>query len=137
MFAPYLLVDTLAQPKISSVYDGSKVDSFAVKSIAGGCYASTQSGAALPAISCTIRYTGIKAATGAEVLHDQVFEIKSVNALGLALAAEKVQKTTFPGTFNGLSSLKPRVLTAALPNTRDVNVHMAFDDFVYTANVRK
>lgn len=137
VFAPYLLTDPLATPEISSVYDGSKVASFDMKSIASGCYAATQNGVLAPAISCTIRYTGVKAASGKEVIHDQVFEVKSVNLLGIALAAEKVQKTTFPRDFDGLSSLKPNILTAALPAVDGVTAQMAFDDVVYTANVKK
>lgn len=137
VFGPALLTDPLAQPEISSVYDGSKVVSFDLKSVAGGCYAATQNGAITPAISCTIRYTGIKAASGEEVFHDQVFKVKSVDALGIALAAEKVQKTTFPSNFNGLSSLKPNILTAALPPVNNLAAHMTLDDLVYTANVKK
>lgn len=137
VFAPYLLTDPLATPEISSVYEGSKVASLDLKSIASGCYAATQNGALAPAIGCTIRYTGTKAATGKQVIHDQVFEVKSVNLLGIALAAEKVQKTTFPSNFNGLSSVKPNILTAALPAVDGVTAQMAFDDVVYTANVRK
>jgi hypothetical protein len=137
VFAPYLLTDPLATPEISSVYDGSKVASFDMKSIAAGCYAATQNGALAPAISCTIRYTGTKAATGKKVTYDQVFQVKSVNLLGIALAAENVQKTIFPKDFNGLSSLKPTILTAALPAVNGVTAQMAFDDVVYTANVKK
>jgi hypothetical protein len=137
VFAPYLLTDPLATPEISSVYDGSKVASFDAKSIASGCYAATQNGALAPAISCTIRYTGTKAATGKEVTHDQVFEVKPLDLLGIALAAEKVPKTSFPKNFDGLSSLKPEILTAALPAVDGVTAQMAFDDFVYTANVKK
>lgn len=137
MFAPALVTGPLATAEISSVYDGSKVASFDAKSIAAGCYAATQNGVITPAVDCTIRYTGIKAASGEEVTHDQVFKAKSANALGIALAAEKVQKTTFPPNFVGLSSLKPNILTAATPPVNNRAAHMSFDDFVYTANVKK
>ena len=137
VFAPALVTVPLAVPEISSEYDGSKVASFDVKSIAAGCYVATQNGAITPAVSCTIRYAGIKAASGEEVTHDQVFKVKNANALGVALAAEKVQKTTFPATFKGLSSLKPTILTAVTPPVNNLAAHMAFDDFVYTANVKK
>jgi len=138
VFAPALLTDPLARPEISSVYDGSKVAYFDVKSIAGGCYAATQNGAITPAVSCTIRYTGIKAGSNdEEVTHDQVFKVKNVNLQGISLAAEKVQHTTFPHNFNGLSSLKPSILTAATPPVNNLLAHMTFDDFVYTANVKK
>ena len=108
-----------------------------MKHAAAGCFAATQNGVIAPAISCTIRYTGIKAASGEEIFHDQVFKVKNVNVLGIALAAEKVQKTTFPHTFAGLSSLKPSILTAALPKVNNLVAYMAFDDLVYTANVKK
>lgn len=119
------------------MYDGSKVASFDMQSAAAGCYVATQNGVLAPAISCTIRYTGIKAASGEEVFYDQAFKVKSVNALGIALAPEKVQKTTFPHNFNGLSSLKPTIFTAAVPTVNNLVAYMAFDDLVYTANVKK
>lgn len=136
VFAPYLLVDPLATPEISSVYPDSKVASFDVESVASGCYAATENGALAPAISCTIRYTGTKA-SGEEVTFDAVFEVKNLNLLGVALAAETVQRKAFPASFKSLTSLKPEILTAALPAIDGVTAQMAFDDFIYTAHVKK
>jgi hypothetical protein len=136
VFAPYLLVDPLATPEISSVYSGSKVVSFDMESIASGCYAATENGALAPAISCTIRYTGTKV-SGEEVTFDAVYEVKNLNLLGVALAAEKVQTKYFPPSFKGLTSLKPDILTAALPAIDGVTAQMAFDDVIYTAHVKR
>jgi hypothetical protein len=135
-FAPYLLVDPLATPEISSSYSGSKVVSFDMESIASGCYAATEQGAVAPPISCTIRYTGTKV-SGEEVTFDAVFEVKNLNVLGVALAGQDVQAKRFPPTFKGLTSLKPNILTAALPAIDGVTAQMGFDDLVYTAYVKK
>jgi hypothetical protein len=135
-FAPYLLVDPLAKPEISSSYSGSKVASFDVESIASGCYAATEQGAAAPPISCTIRYTGTKV-SGEQVTFDAVFEVKSLNLLGIALAGESVQTKRFPASFKDLTSLKPNILTAALPAVDGVTAQMGFDDITYVAHVKR
>ncbi|PIA91806.1 hypothetical protein CB0940_09198 [Cercospora beticola] len=137
IFAPYLLTDPLAKPEISSSYSGSQVVSFDMKSVASGCYAATQNGALAPAISCTIRYTGTKATTGEEVTFDAIFLVKKLNAAGVSLGPEPVQTQVFPARFSGLKSLKPRILTAALPAVGGLTAQMALDDITYTANVRK
>jgi hypothetical protein len=86
-----------------------------MKSMAAGCYAATQNGAIAPAIDYTICYTGIEAVSGKEVIFDQVFKVGAASSIGVALTAVEVQEAAFPGTFVGISSLKPSVLTAALP----------------------
>jgi len=134
--APYLLNDPLATPKISASYSGSKVTSFDAESIVSGCYAAAQNGILAPAISCTIRYTGTKAVTGEEVIFDAAFEVTTLNLLGIAIGPQTVQKKSFPKQFRGITSLKPRVLTAALP-AGALTAQMAFDDFVYTAYTRQ
>ena len=68
---------------------------------------------------------------------DAVFVVKNLNAAGVALGPEKVQTQIFPARFSGLKSLRPRVLTAALPVVGGLTAQMAFDDITYTANVRK
>jgi hypothetical protein len=88
----------LATPEITSSYSGSKVVSFDMESIASGCYAATEQGAAAPPISCTIRYTGTKV-SGEEVTFDAVFTVKNLNLLGIALAGEAVQTQRFPSSF--------------------------------------
>jgi hypothetical protein len=107
-----------------------------MESIASGCYAATENGALAPAISCTIRYTGTKV-SGEEVTFDAVYEVKNLNLLGVALTAEKVQRKSFPSSFKSLTSLKPDILTAALPAIDGVTAQMAFDDIIYTAHVKK
>jgi hypothetical protein len=131
------LIDPLATPEISASYPNSKVASFDAESIASGCYAATENGVLAPAISCTIRYTGTKAGTGEQVTFDAVFEVSTpLNVAGIAIGPQKLQKKVFPSQFRGITSLKPRVLTAALP-AGGVTAQMAFDDFVYTVYVRK
>jgi hypothetical protein len=136
VLAPYLLTDPLATPEITSSYSGSKVVSFDMESIASGCYAATQNGAAAPPISCTIRYTGTKV-SGEEVTFDAVFTVKNANLWGVALAGESVQTQRFPSSFKGITSLKPKILTAAIPAINGVTAQMGFDDLVYTTYVKK
>ncbi|GAB7365959.1 hypothetical protein MBLNU230_g7287t1 [Neophaeotheca triangularis] len=134
VFAPYILTDPLATPEIYVDYPGSQTVSFDMRSIASGCYAATQNGALAPAISCTIRYTGTKR-DGSEVTHDFRYRVQKVNLLGIALSAEKVQKTTFPSSFRDLVSLRPEVVGKDLLGV-DL-AQMAFDDVVYVAHVTK
>jgi hypothetical protein len=107
-----------------------------MESIASGCYAATEQGVVAPPISCTIRYTGTKV-SGEEVTFDAVFEVKDLNVLGVALTGQDVQAKRFPPTFKGLTSLKPKILTAALPAIDGVTAQMGFDDLIYTAYVKK
>jgi hypothetical protein len=130
------LIDPLATPEISTSYPNSKVASFDAESIASGCYTATEQGLLAPAISCTIRYTGTKAVTGEQVTFDAVFEVTALNVAGVAIGSQKLQKKAFPKQFRDITSLKPRVLTAALP-AGGATAQMAFDDFVYTAYIKK
>ena len=134
--SPALGVDPLATPEISSSYPDSRVTSFDAESISSGCYAATEQGLLAPAISCTIRYTGTKAVTGEQVTFDAVFEVTTLNLAGIAVSPQVLQRKAFPRQFRDITSLKPRVLTAALP-AGALTAQMAFDDFVYTVYIKK
>jgi hypothetical protein len=133
--APYLS-GGLATPEISSSYSGSKVVSFDMESIASGCYAATHQGAAAPPISCTIRFTGTKT-SGEQVTFDAAFVVDNPSLLGVGLSGQSVQTKRFPSNFKGLTSLKPNILTAALPAIDGVTAEMGFDDITYTAHVKR
>jgi hypothetical protein len=139
-FAPFPMRDPLATPKISSSYNGSKVDFFDATSIASGCYLETTYRAIGPAITCTIRYTGVKAESDEEVVFDIRFDAKGTGPYGSARQAKEVENRSFEGMLVGLKSLEPSILNSSLPGSGasvdNVNVRIMFDDFQYVAHVQ-
>ena len=138
---PYIPAGGLAVPEITTTYAGSNIVSFDAKSIAAGCYVGTNNGAAAPAMGCTIRFTGVKAVTGPDVIFDFAFIVGPQNLIGISLPPVQVQKVVFPPTFKGLKSLKPKVIDPALPVITGMDrsiktVQMGLDDFTYTAYVK-
>lgn len=122
---------------ISSEYPNNKVTSFDVDSIAAGCFAAAKEGLLAPAISCKMRFTGVKAKSGSDdVVHYAEFEIGKVNLLGFSLIKEKLQNVVFPSDFTGLKSLKSEMVDSGLSIFKDVD-GMAFDDFVHTVHIKQ
>lgn len=140
-FGPYLLKagELLATPNITSIYAGSKVASFDMKSMSSGCGLSTQNGVVAPAFSCVIRYTGVKAGTGKIVTFEaKPFIIAGPRILGLPVSSnsEKVQRVEFPAEFNGLTSLSFEIVKPKFLPVKKVISAVAIDDVTYTVHFR-
>lgn len=133
--APSIL---LAKQNISSIYAGSKVASFDMKSIAHGCFIQGPARVTSPAFGCTVRYVGTKAGSGKQEIFDAAFNVTKRNIYGFAAGPEKVQVVEFPATFDGLTSVEPSIWKPAnLRATEGSLVQMAFDEVTYTAHVRE
>jgi hypothetical protein len=105
----------------------SEVISFDAESVSQACSLALQNGLIIPAIGCTILWTGVKADSSEK---DVTFEAEykpdgDLDLLNLSVGGVKMKDLPFPDNFKGLKSLKPTVLK---PKT-GVLVQMGFDDF--------
>jgi hypothetical protein len=118
-----------------SIPANSEVTSFDAESVFQACSLALQNGLIIPAIGCTILWSGVKADSSKK---DVTFEAEYkpdgvLDLLNLSVGGVKMKKIPFPDDFKGLKSLKPTVLQ---PNT-GVLVQMGFDGFKHTLYFKK
>jgi hypothetical protein len=105
----------------------SEVTSFDAESVFQACSLAGQNGAVIPAIECTILWTGVKAdSSKKDVTFEAEYKPDGILDIGvISVGGVKMKDLPFPDNFKGLKSLKPSVLK---PKT-GVLVQMGFDDF--------
>lgn len=118
-----------------SIPANSEVTSFDAESVFQACSLALQNGLIIPAIGCTILWSGVKADSSKK---DVTFEAEYkpdgvLDLLNLSVGGVKMKKIPFPDDFKGMKSLKPTVLQ---PKT-GVLVQMGFDGFKHTLYFKK